>query len=192
MIRPTYYATCRYNYTLPVRDAQAEVRAKLELLGVRADPSIIWNALPFSFLVDWVVDVSSFLKKFTVETFPINTTVTDFCHTLVWEKCAEVEVRYMDDAPWWNGTAAGIASPRQTTERVLPCYDGRRRSYTREARPFPDQLSVKVRAPRLREAALAGSLLLNNSKALRRAQGYKYWIPSLGNARRNAQRLTIL
>jgi len=192
MTRPTYHATCRFKYTLPVRDAQAEVRAKLEVLGVKLDPSIIWNALPFSFLVDWVVDVSSFLKQFSVDTFPINTRVTQFCHSVVWEKCAEIEVRYIDNSVWWNKTPAGSASPVDTTERRIQCYDGRRRSYTRIARPVPAMQSVQARAPRLREAALAGSLLVTNTKLLNKGKEYQYWIPDLGNPRKNARQLRIL
>jgi hypothetical protein len=37
-----------------------------DALGINLNPAIIWNAIPWTFLLDWVVNVSSWLNKRTV------------------------------------------------------------------------------------------------------------------------------
>jgi hypothetical protein len=49
-----------YNYTEFQRTHAAALRL-LDRLGLNFNTQIIWNALPWSFVVDWVVDVSQFL-----------------------------------------------------------------------------------------------------------------------------------
>lgn len=190
--RPVYHATVRFNYSLPPRDAYTtKIRAKMEVLGLRLDPSIIWNAIPFSFLVDWVVDVSSFLKSFTKETFPITTRVTDMCHSMCWEREATCGVMYIDDSVWYNETYANYPPEqqeflptvggqyvlRQTSPVINICYHGRQRSYDRRLGPkVVDLPDIAARAPKLRQMALAGSLLISNSRALSSSR-YRYLTP---------------
>jgi hypothetical protein len=38
--------------------------AMLDALGVNLNPAIIWNAIPWSFVVDWVVGVGRWLDQF--------------------------------------------------------------------------------------------------------------------------------
>lgn len=50
-------------------DAWAELRATFAYLGVNNPAKIIWNAIPFSFLVDWVTPVSKWLERAAVQPF---------------------------------------------------------------------------------------------------------------------------
>jgi hypothetical protein len=83
IVRPIYHATLRYSYSCPgALDARAKTRGWLDALGVRADPSIVWNAIPFSFLVDWIVDVSGFLRRFSVDNLGLSVRCEDFASSV--------------------------------------------------------------------------------------------------------------
>lgn len=59
-----FHAEIEYNYSLPrATAANQRLYAFLDSLGLSNDPSIIWNALPWSFVVDWVVNVSDYLEQ---------------------------------------------------------------------------------------------------------------------------------
>jgi hypothetical protein len=50
-------------------DAWAGLRAAFAHLGVNNPLKIVWNAIPFSFLVDWVYPVSTWLEKAAIQPF---------------------------------------------------------------------------------------------------------------------------
>jgi len=57
-------ATLEYSYSLPsMPDELARLGAYLDALGVNLNPRIIWNAIPWSFVIDWVVNVNSWLDN---------------------------------------------------------------------------------------------------------------------------------
>lgn len=62
---PLFHATIEYRYDLdPWERENAQLRGFLDLIGVNLNPTIIWNAIPWSFVVDWVVNVNSWLSQF--------------------------------------------------------------------------------------------------------------------------------
>jgi hypothetical protein len=52
-----------YNYTEYQRN-NALVLALLDRLGINLNGQILWNAIPWSFVVDWVIDVNRFLGEY--------------------------------------------------------------------------------------------------------------------------------
>jgi hypothetical protein len=54
-----------FNYTQYQRE-NALMLALLDRLGVNLNPQIIWNAIPWSFVVDWVLGVNRWLSQFKV------------------------------------------------------------------------------------------------------------------------------
>jgi hypothetical protein len=57
--------TMRCSYLSPTLcSAYAELLAFLDAFDLVWDPAIIWNAVPFSFVVDWFYDVGQWLSKF--------------------------------------------------------------------------------------------------------------------------------
>jgi len=46
--------------------ANARLLSTLDELGVNLSPSIIWNAIPWSFVVDWIVGIGQFLDGYKV------------------------------------------------------------------------------------------------------------------------------
>jgi len=51
----------------------------LDKLGIMFDPSIVWNAIPWSFVVDWVVGVNQWLAQFRYSNMEPVTLIHKFC-----------------------------------------------------------------------------------------------------------------
>jgi hypothetical protein len=63
-----FHAQIDYNANYNQFQVQyAGLLSLLDRVGINFDPSIIWNAVPYTFLVDWVVDVNRFLQQFEVQ-----------------------------------------------------------------------------------------------------------------------------
>jgi hypothetical protein len=90
---PVYHATMRYTYSCPgVLDTLAKLRGWLDAFGVRLDASIIWNAIPFSFIIDWVVDVGGFLRRFSEDNLGLQVVIEDFCSSVSSKIIKETDV----------------------------------------------------------------------------------------------------
>lgn len=60
-----YTATMDFTYSCEtLGNISPYVAALYQSLGIKPDASILWNAIPFSFLIDWFVDVGAFLRKY--------------------------------------------------------------------------------------------------------------------------------
>lgn len=66
--KPTvFHAEVEYNYNYTQYQIEnAQVLAHLDALGINFNPAIIWNALPWSFVVDWVLSVGQALDAMKV------------------------------------------------------------------------------------------------------------------------------
>lgn len=51
-----------------IRTFEWNLRAYMQLAGVMVDPSIVWNAIPLSFVVDWFIPIGQELQKFAIDT----------------------------------------------------------------------------------------------------------------------------
>lgn len=57
-----FHAEFEYNYSFSKYQVEnAQLLGLLDMMGVNLNPAIIWNAIPWSFLVDWVLGVSRWL-----------------------------------------------------------------------------------------------------------------------------------
>jgi len=60
-----FHAQVQYNYNYTeYQIAHARLLGMLDSLGVNLNPAIIWNAIPWTFIVDWVFGVSRWLEQF--------------------------------------------------------------------------------------------------------------------------------
>lgn len=60
-----FHLECEYNYSFSrFQTEHARFFALMDNLGVNFNPAIIWNAIPWSFVVDWVFGVSQYLNTF--------------------------------------------------------------------------------------------------------------------------------
>jgi hypothetical protein len=75
----TCNATMDYTYSFPDLDrVENELYALLDALGVQLDAYTIWNAIPYSFVVDWFFNVGDFLKQHRKRWIPIEVQVKSF------------------------------------------------------------------------------------------------------------------
>lgn len=52
-----------YSYDVPYGGLELRIRGWLDSLGLNLDPATLWQLVPWSFVVDWVVDVSGYLEQ---------------------------------------------------------------------------------------------------------------------------------
>lgn len=62
--KATQSSTFHYSYTLPkYGDGEFEWRSFLDSFGLNVNPSTIWAVIPWSFVVDWFVNIGDYLKS---------------------------------------------------------------------------------------------------------------------------------
>jgi hypothetical protein len=154
-------------------EAEQKAAALLDVLGVRLDPGIVWDAVGFTFLVDWVVDVSGFLHSLARDNFPIQVQVRDFCHSVSYHSEHEISVYaapsvLMNPKPPWPPLDGAL---------VHGVYNGSRSSYSRTVySPDLHRLDT-TRRIRLRQLGLSGSLLFRKSPAWVGEARSRSWLP---------------
>jgi hypothetical protein len=92
---PEYIATMKYTYHIPLGlDTLRETVAWLDAFGVYWDPQVLWNAIPFSFIVDWFFNVGDWLhQKLSKPNYPVKLRVIDFCISVKADCLMEGSVR---------------------------------------------------------------------------------------------------
>lgn len=76
-----FHATIEYSYKLPIhwRGDFASIAGMMDRWGVNFNPAIIWNAIPWSFVVDWVFGVSRWLDQFKTRMLEPEVHIHGFC-----------------------------------------------------------------------------------------------------------------
>jgi hypothetical protein len=74
----TFVSTWRLNHNLKeLDDAWSSFRATLASLGLNNPVKVVWNAIPFSFLLDWVGPVGKWLDRAAVQPFTGQWDISD-------------------------------------------------------------------------------------------------------------------
>lgn len=71
IIRDTVTYGVRYTYSLEMGSLKVP-SLFYKYMGFRANPRILWDAIPFSFIVDWFFGIGSFLAQFDAGAVPVN------------------------------------------------------------------------------------------------------------------------
>jgi hypothetical protein len=147
--RPAYHATLRYKFDVSALKAlKGSIRTYLDAFGVSDVLPTFWEAIPYSFLVDWFVNIGSWLRSIENalkgDLMPIQ--IVDFSHS--------VKFNYITRTLLDVGKGAWrIASGLVLYEQEYTYYVRRQ-----EAPSLYDKLSVRL--PNLNQALLGGSLYL--------------------------------
>lgn len=73
-----FNVTVFYKYQLSEYErAHARLLGLLDRLGVNLNPAVIWNALPWTFVVDWVMGISSWLSHATLRNIEPSVVILD-------------------------------------------------------------------------------------------------------------------
>jgi hypothetical protein len=85
-----YHATMDYDYTVQeLVEWDSQFSGFCQQLGVRLDPSIIWNAVPWTFVLDWFVRISDWLQaNYTEDVMSSKLTVHN------WSESSKMKIRY--------------------------------------------------------------------------------------------------
>jgi len=65
--RVTAHITWKPQALKAVGDLQTAVRVLLDSFGIELNPRILWDAIPFSFVVDWFLDVGSVIGRYRID-----------------------------------------------------------------------------------------------------------------------------
>lgn len=77
-----FCVTVEYDYSLPPTvNKDSLIPAYLDALGINLNPSIVWNAIPWSFVVDWVFGVSQWLGQFKTRNIEPQLRIRDACYS---------------------------------------------------------------------------------------------------------------
>jgi hypothetical protein len=141
-----------YNYNFTQYGLQtAALGAYLDGLGVKLNPQIIWNAIPFSFCVDWVIGVNRFLSQFSWNN--VNPKIN--IHRFLWSVKRERHIRVQK---WAQGSAK---FPQLLGNRIsLPeVYES---SYRRTP-GIPSKSSIQLSGLSPQEFTLGAAMIIGSS-----------------------------
>jgi hypothetical protein len=62
-----------------LNDLDLILRGNLAVFGIELDPTIIWDAIPFSFVVDWFLNVGGFLSRYRFDALELPFRLLDSC-----------------------------------------------------------------------------------------------------------------
>jgi hypothetical protein len=149
---PVYHATLNYVYVLPDMSTMLnQAKGFLDSLGVQLDAVTLWNAIPYSFVIDWFFDVGAWIHSLRVDNLKIPATVTGFCHSLKYEYI----YRY-------TFTATPSFDPFMEPKKIIA-----QRTMLRYERrvdvPSTGLLNTTVKAPNWGKILLGASLLIQRA-----------------------------
>lgn len=152
-----------YSYSLPeAKHRYARMLQFLDAFGVNTDLSIVWNRCPWTFVIDWVCKVASFLHETRKPWFPIDVTLSD---CMVSHRVKLARKVYVVLKASGGASVDGFESVQKELFHDWACiYDRRRvKPYIGEREVGLDSAAVK-----LRHLWLGGSLAVANSGRVRK------------------------
>jgi hypothetical protein len=90
-------------------DAWAEFRAIIAALGLGSPATIVWNAIPFSFMLDWIFPVGKWLQRFAVQPYSGRWDIYDVSNSVKVEATIEESVYRRR-----NGSSPYVRTPLRT------------------------------------------------------------------------------
>lgn len=92
----SYHATLEFVYWIPDVGALEGALASLDRFGLNLSVSDIWELIPFSFVVDWFVNVQSILARFDRsacgQNLPVQVVISDFCDSIKFKYTEKADV----------------------------------------------------------------------------------------------------
>lgn len=118
----SYNSTMVYYYTVSEDELVGfqRVLAELDYWGLHLSISDLWNMVPFSFVLDWVWNVTTYLKRFDFSNLDIQVRVCDFCRSYKFKYTEtltfdDVSSLYIGSVEQVLGAGGWVLSPDSTT-----------------------------------------------------------------------------
>jgi hypothetical protein len=161
-----FHAEIEYNYQFTQYQREhARLGSFLDALGLNINPAIIWNAIPWTFVVDWVVNVSSWLDNFKVEHMEPRINIRRYLWSVLRKRTIVVSVSVTD-----NTSAGAVADTAGT--RHLPAI--REVAYRRQV-GMPSSSSLSTSGVSLKELTLGASLVFSRRYHPKPKSYYSDW-----------------
>jgi len=102
-----FHAQIQYNYLYDgFQREHAHVLALLDALGVNLNPAIIWNAIPWSFVVDWLIGVSRWLDNLKIGNMEPKINILQYSWSVKRERRIFVDLRVKANK-YYSGYSSG-------------------------------------------------------------------------------------
>jgi hypothetical protein len=124
------------------------LRALLDSMGFELNPRIIWDAIPFSFVVDWFFNVGGFLARYKVDALELPIVLVDAY--VSYKEITNIQWRWIranDGTYTTRPTSSGACNVKNTFHR-MPIYPD-----------FASLQGLGWKMPSLNQAALGVSLV---------------------------------
>jgi hypothetical protein len=157
---------CGLRYSLfcpPLSEFQLRIRTYLETFGVAWDPVIVWNAIPFSFILDWIWDLSGWLDQIERKsTLPVQLRLWDFYIMWKYKGLFRCHVDHLREE--YRDGPEGALYTSYTSHHPVKCERFRR------VRFFPDKRHLKMARwdENVIEKTLLGASLATTEQVLRK------------------------
>jgi hypothetical protein len=161
-----YSFTARFRYRIPqaVGGIPNKLLAYMDAFGLNANPWIVWEAIPYSFCVDWLFNVGDFLDSLKFESLPIVCSIEDVCHSVKQSGVRTVTAHERRVSP--SGTMP---------DRLL--FTARQTSYDRRTTQLTGVVPLRSKIPKWGQVALATSLAITKSSWIKPANLARLYVP---------------
>jgi hypothetical protein len=154
-----FHAEIEYNYNFTQYQTEnAQLFGLLDALGVNLNPAIIWNAIPWSFVIDWVINVSKWLDQHKVLYMEPVINIHKFLTSVTYRRRILVS-RTLTRATAWHDL--GSDDTISDTSGSLPSIT--ETSYRRDV-GMPSSSSVQLSGLSLKEFSLGAALVITGAR----------------------------
>lgn len=105
----TWTVTLRYSYSINIPILSTPELFQ-KYIGFRGNPRILWDAIPFSFIVDWILKVGKALESFDDGAIPISWIIHDACMSNEYKGVVKNYVFGVGSDPWQLGLDRALES----------------------------------------------------------------------------------
>jgi hypothetical protein len=155
-----FHAQVQYNYLYTAYQLEhARVLALLDAFGINLNPAIIWNAIPWSFVVDWLVDVGQWLGNQRVGNMDPKTNILQYLWSIKRDRTIICGDKIY--SPQLYGTSFPIYPPERITHPVV-----RETAYRRSA-GLPSASWLTASGVNLQEFTLGAALVISRRRSRR-------------------------
>jgi hypothetical protein len=167
-----FHAEIEYNYNYTRYQIEhARLLSLLDAVGVNFNPVIIWNAIPWSFVVDWVVGVNQWLSKQRIGFMDPKINI----HRYLWSVKRHRRVIVQRKSQY---SYLGLGGPPYVTSSTVPLPAIEETAYRRDV-SLPEAASFVTSGLSPEEFSLAAALVIaRRSTPLRRKSwAFSYEFP---------------
>jgi hypothetical protein len=148
-----FHAQIEYNFNYTQYQVEhARLLGVLDSLGVNLNPAIIWNALPWSFVVDWVFGVSRWLSSHKLSNMEPQINILRYLWSIKRTRQVKLTRHHIRVGSW--------PCPLQNTGHLASTLET---SYRRSV-GLPTSSSIESSGLNLKEFSLAAALVLSRKR----------------------------